>query len=445
MAEDHEELADSDAPPTELVGEDDVEGPTIGQKADDSGADPPEPFLMLQAHLKSHGLQSTLQEDGFGWEIRFDLPAGRDKRSVSVVSEEQASRLLSVDFRLHRSLGRYNGLWIEAMNQIEVHVIFEPSRASALLSLRYHERRTEGTNLGIDNGALEMSDAETGVSIRIAPASDLAKALATRREPMTMTISGVPVSSTEAADALVEKLGDAVAVEFALQTNAVMLVDRVRERSYHPASFGTKKPIEFPDSTFPHSVVLLYLSARQRQTSPLIRYWSYYGVLEYLFPKYAAIEARHRAAQTIRDRRFNKFSDADVTRLVEGIAKLTQMSSKESEQLVSTVKGIVSEEDLRDFITAAGLADRLRSKKNSASTISVDVERDDDVRRAIGRRVYEIRCNIVHSKSDGGPNGAASGGFIPGAAEEDLVAAELPLLRFLAEKALFDSVERLQL
>jgi hypothetical protein len=57
-----------------------------------------------------------------------------------------------------------------------------------------------------------------------------------------------------------------------------------------------------------------------------------------------------------------------------------------------------------------------------------------DMRTQLANRIYEIRCRIVHSKSDGGASEIPI--LLPFSKEAELLSADVQLLRFLAQKVL---------
>jgi len=191
---------------------------------------------------------------------------------------------------------------------------------------------------------------------------------------------------------------------------------------------------------YPHEPAVLYRSARELGTTPLIRYWTYYQVLEYFFPRYSLEEARRTASHILVDPRFDPHREEDVSRLLDSLGQATGRNrTTEEKDLATTLNAIVTESEIRQYIDDSGLEDLLRSKDSEVSDKRIILAGNEPTRGSVAARIYDIRCRIVHSKSDGGSGGT---GLLPGTYHEDLVLRELPLIEFLAQRALIASAER---
>ena len=424
-------------PETQLEESDDA------LEAEESPTEPvPAEFERLNEVLKSKEIESRLEHDIFGWDMRFQLPSGRGSRRVGVIDGPHAMSLAAFPLENHRLLERYVGSWSEAENTIEVRIA-GTNWASVGARLRAFPALVESDSVTVSGQILRFVSPDSSIKVQIGPASPLSCALNFARPAYSLTVIGAQVSTTADAERLVERLADSIFLEMAFKMRTRLTLERLRERW---AGVGLKMDasLTFPEAEYSHSAAMLYLGGQNAQSSPIVRYWSFYQVLEFFFPKYSAQEARRRAAQMLRHYSFDRFNDSDVGRLVDQISEISRShSSKEEEQLIATVRGSVTDADLREFIASQELEDVVSKKGASASATLVPLGAGGDIRDSVARRVYDIRCNIVHAKSEHARAGTA-GGFIPGSADEDLVLRELPLIRYLAEKALIDSAERLR-
>jgi hypothetical protein len=181
----------------------------------------------------------------------------------------------------------------------------------------------------------------------------------------------------------------------------------------------------------------MYQSGMEAANSPLIRYWSFYQVLEYFFPRFSREYSVNQLARFLKSPAFSPHNSDDVIKAVEIANSSSTGSISEVDQLKVTIRAVVSGVEVRRFIEESGLEDQLQRKKSELSNQLVRSSSDVDMLDQLSERIYDIRCRIVHSKSmnsrDGGP------GLLPGTHHDDLVLGEVELIRFLAEQALLSA------
>jgi hypothetical protein len=265
------------------------------------------------------------------------------------------------------------------------------------------------------------------------------------RQPLTLTLTGLTLATTAEAEAVLETVGDALMFESELVYGQSFSLARLERRevlrSGDPLRRRPRGQLRFPSNRYPHEPAVLFKTGRDRLAAPIIRYWSFYQVLEYFFPAYSLEAARRRLATLLRDPRFDVHSDDDLTRAVQQLAGAGRgLANSEREQLLATIEAIVSEDDLRDFFASAPALSEQLARKSEVSAEVISLDPKADLRRSISSRIYDIRCRIVHSKSDAAPTGA---GLLPGSHHDDLVRAELPVVEYLAQRALIAAAEPL--
>jgi hypothetical protein len=62
---------------------------------------------------------------------------------------------------------------------------------------------------------------------------------------------------------------------------------------------------------------------------------------------------------------------------------------------------------------------------------------DADLRNEVADRIYDIRCKIVHAKSDGGPSNAEP--LLPFSKDADSLGFDIGLARYIARRVLINS------
>jgi len=254
-----------------------------------------------------------------------------------------------------------------------------------------------------------------------------------------MRLWPVRVATTEEADDLVQTVSDAVLLQVAMLHGTVLAPLKLEdEQTLRNERRGRRRgPVQFPVSRFPHPPVTLYQAGLDRRIPPLLRYWSLYQVLEYFFPKYSEANRLQAVKQIVLSPTFDPHNDEELLRVI--MATETRADRQgEREQLNLCLKGITQKEVVVEVIVDLGLKDAL-VKKGGPSEKAVHTE-DPELLAQLSDRIYDIRCKIVHSKSSG--PGDAGPGLLPGTSDDLLVRPELPLLEFLAERALIASSEK---
>jgi hypothetical protein len=84
----------------------------------------------------------------------------------------------------------------------------------------------------------------------------------------------------------------------------------------------------------------------------------------------------------------------------------------------------------------------LLTKKGSKlkGVVPLQIEKDN-LSDQLADRIYAIRCRIVHAKSDGGHSGEDL--LLPTSEESELLWAEIAVLRYVAQQAIFSQSQRL--
>lgn len=438
-------------PPTELVPDTAVGEAEVDELSGVEEAVPP-PLAQLQEVLTKQGMASRVVHAGLAPNDRYflevDLAAGRSSRIVRIPTEA-ASDAEAIDFSAWRSLERYNAIWSPTSGMIEAVVRmdrFGPMPGMLLARLAGAPTRLQSSS---EPREVVLNDPSTDASLRIGPASPTAQVLLASGRGMagrsvTLTLSGIGVSSTSGAETLLEGVADAFMFECEVSYGASFTLARLEPREHGRltrARGRLSSPARFPVNAYPHEPVMLFKAGRDRTSAPTIRYWALYQVLEYFFPKYSLDESRRRLTGLLRDPRFDVHSDDDITNAVLLLSPVGRgQSGREQDQLDVMLRSIVNEDELRGFIHDAGLEERLADRKSPVSNETVSLRPSDDVRKDVGRRVYDIRCKIVHSKSESERESGA--GLIPGSHHDDMIREDLALIEFLAEKALIAAAER---
>ena len=410
--------------------------------------DVPSEIQRLQAVLeeadRSCSVDSRATRDGQIVELSFSLPAGRDERLVVVNTDGARALLDDEDLLSWRSLTHYNGIWNRETSVIEVEL-----RGQRLgPSPRYLLRSLDSPAGGDRVSQLEVEEAASGRRLVLGEAGPTAGAILgghrlgpPGRSLLTIRFEGHDISTTQEADSVIERFTDAFFFDLEVNRGFALVLRRLESHA-RPKRWRPERRNDptYPTNQYPHPPLLLYRLGRDRSVPPVLRYWALYQVLEYFFPRYSHEDAMRRLQRHLRSPSFDPHRDEDIVKAIALAGRST--NSGEREDLTSTLENITSPSELRAAISQLELGDVLRKGGRDLSTELVAVGSDDVVRQ-LARRIYDVRCKIVHSKSSGA-NHDPGPGLLAGTAHDDLIQPELPLLEYLAQQAIVASAEPLR-
>ena len=206
---------------------------------------------------------------------------------------------------------------------------------------------------------------------------------------------------------------------------------RGRERSSQATG------IQYPKTQFDAAPLSLYWYARSAAGMPLLQFLAFYQVIEFYFPIYSKSEAQRRLKAILKDPTFRGGRDADVARLLSAI----QISRSggfgdERSQLRATLAECCDSDGLRRFIEEdKERRDFFLTKCKSLPYHKIPLSNlSADVRGDVADRIYDIRCKIVHTKSDSRDGDVEL--LLPFSAEAEQLAYDIELAQYLAQQIL---------
>jgi hypothetical protein len=379
------------------------------------------------------------------------LPAGKRKRLVYLADYKETSGFAELQFERYRFVEGYESIccyedgFIEAYvrtilkvsaNFVLRHLLNEPysaSKKSEQLTVELKHQTTKGAT----------------VSITIGKPSRTISLLTGRDEEstsdLTLTILGVSISSMDEAVRALEKLANSCFFEIRNNLGQVLMLEPYQEGVRAPV-FRTKPksyPIDFPKYEYDLEPLTLYWYAASAYKLPLLQFLAYYQVLEFYFPLYSNAEVQSAVTNIIKDSTFDPNDPLDISKLVSVvIARSGRSYGGEKEQLRATIRACVQVEEVRKLCESEAVRKYLKDncRKLSPKKVSVD-NKDLDLRDQLAERIYDIRCAIVHTKSEETQRQT----ILPFTEEESLLRVEVTILEFLARKALQAASKKLSL
>jgi hypothetical protein len=114
------------------------------------------------------------------------------------------------------------------------------------------------------------------------------------------------VSKSSDADDLAERISDSLLLDLDIALGIRLIPRRLENRkAVRARSLRRRGRVAFPRNSYPHAPTVLYQAGREAGTAPLIRYWSFYQVLEYFFPQYNQAETLRQLSRLLRSPSFN--------------------------------------------------------------------------------------------------------------------------------------------
>jgi hypothetical protein len=169
---------------------------------------------------------------------------------------------------------------------------------------------------------------------------------------------------------------------------------------------------------------------------PLLQFLAFYQVIEFYFPVYSKAEAQRKVKAVLKDPTFRSDRDADLGRLLSAIyISRSGAYGDERSQVRATLMECVEPEGLRAFLEAD--PDRkdfyLAKGKSPYQRLSL-ANPTADLRNDVSDRIYDIRCKIVHTKSDSRTGDAEI--LLPFSREAEQLFFDIQLVRYLAQRVL---------
>jgi hypothetical protein len=170
---------------------------------------------------------------------------------------------------------------------------------------------------------------------------------------------------------------------------------------------------------------------------PLLQFLAYYQVVEFYFPVYSQSEAQRKLKVILKNPTFRGDRDADIARLLAAIhVSRSGAFGDERSQLRATMLECIDAESIREFIeNDTTLKEFYLTGSKSLPFHKIPIANESlDLRGDIAERIYDIRCRIVHTKSDG--RDAAGELLLPFSKEAELLGPDIRLVRYVAQQVL---------
>jgi hypothetical protein len=434
----------------------------------------------LKTEWTYHAARPGDDEDDDRYTLRFAVPNGRYLR-WHPVTDARADCILQVGVQSVTALAEYEAFFYPDLCEIEAQI--RPIHLAAPLVwrqlsnlpgvVRISPRKTDDE----DSDELEDHPKETWVlpfaaepsqdwSASIGPCSDrfpvyAERSFGPRSGRLTLRLRSGSLVTGRHDDLLsiLDRVSAAILFEldlrYSLALNLARLSPVARSRrtgldgvralapTQRAREISSEAP-RLPRNMYPSRPLKLYWYARSATNMPLLQFLASYQILEYYFATYYQREALDRMRQELLDPRNSPQDDAYLMRLLNLANAQGKTFGSEIDQLRATVRACVSNAHLKEY-----LEDPVRGKFYSGKQILKDVPRLDindtksDLRDQVTNRIYDIRCRIVHTKSD--TNDSYAELMLPFSEEAESLTFDIDLIQYLAQRILIHRAEPLRI
>lgn len=376
--------------------------------------------------------------------LRVGMKCGRNTRWLDLWSDESIILLLSIPFENYTFLSDIDAICSYHDGTIEVGI--RPA-GPFVGSITYMYRRLFGIDrdnkeFNVESGKISIAPAQEGLPlIEISPPSDVFMRLTRSRVRLTLKLSDCHVTTHDSAFALLNKVAGSVLFQLDLLTDVPMTLERERRRLAGGRRFKKKidlaSDLQYPKTEYDRAPLSLYWYARSAAGMPLLQFLAFYQVIEFYFPIYSQSEAQRKLKTILKDPTFRGDRDTDIAKLLATIQiSRSGTFGDERSQLRATLLECVDLAALRDFLD--GDAERKDFFLTKAKTLPYHkiplANPSADLRNDVANRVYDIRCKIVHAKTDSKDGSVEL--LLPFSKESEQLSFDIELVQYLAQRVL---------
>lgn len=169
----------------------------------------------------------------------------------------------------------------------------------------------------------------------------------------------------------------------------------------------------------------------QHASTSVLSFLSSIGIF---FPNIFTVRSSKRLKSILKDPTFSGDRDADISKLLNAV-KISRSGAfgDERSQLLATIMECVSTHELRSFFEEDQERKKFYSSKPKYHKIPL-ASISTDLRSDTAERIYNIRCKIVHTKSDSRDVGIEL--LLPFTPDSEQLYFDIELLMFLAQRVL---------
>ncbi|MDH1472956.1 hypothetical protein N5F13_00475 [Comamonas thiooxydans] len=403
----------------------------------------------LEARCKVAGIGYEERPDAVNRHVCISLKSGRNVRKLTLFSELSINKVLSVPFESYVFLSGLEAMCSYSDGTIEASVRPVGSALTIpfefMCGLLFGE--AQRANLNLESAKIELAPSKEGQpAVEISQASEAFYALSKFpvRNRLTLKLKGCHVKTHDAALALLQKLAGSVLFQVDLLLKVPLALERERRMPTPPGKRARRavgpEDLRYPQTQFDQAPLSLYSYARSAVGMPLLQFLAFYQVIEFYFPIYSQSEAQRRIKAILKDPTFRGDRDADIARLLASIqVSRSGAYGDERSQLRATLLECTDSGELRQFLEEdepRKVFFQTKSKSLPCHMLPIATP-TADLCSDVSERIYDIRCKIVHTKSDSRDSTVEL--LLPFSPEAEQLSYDIELVQYLAEKVMISS------
>lgn len=398
----------------------------------------------LKARCKDAGIGLNIEQDGDGdLQFNFAFNAGKEKRIVNIWDQNDLVVLEGIEFEKYTFISNLQAICSYEKGTIECAV--QAAGNSRPLPILY--KRLFGVSIrdARKNGAKIVASVEEGeptVELGMSTA-EFDAIVSQSSSTITLKIGGLNVHQHDEVFNYLTVVANSLLFQLDMISDLPLVLKKVvsnRKRSPVPEAVPA---LIFPKVEFESAPLSLYWYGRSAVGMPLLQYLAFYQVIEFYFPRYSQSEAHRKLKSVLKDPTFRSDKDSDVAKLLAAIhVSKSGAFGDERSQLRAVLDECTFSDEIKRFVIEDNERSAFFNAKAKASYQKINVLSDDDVRADVSRRIYEIRCKIVHTKSDARDVEVKM--LLPFSSEADQLRFDIELIQYVAQKVLIAGATRMR-
>ena len=252
----------------------------------------------------------------------------------------------------------------------------------------------------------------------------------------TIQVYNINENNTHSSSKVANQLINSALFELSLIKDTHLKLEEPRTRDlFRFRREIINKELDVPKIKYDNDIIKHY-SMGLEGSHPVLSFLSFYQVIEGYFIKASNSELIKDTQKYLLDPRFNVKQESTILELIDDIQKF-KLENSELNQLKIVLNNYIDKNKTIEFInkfeTKKGEKYFSGKKTIFGENLKLILENDNLV-SSLAKRIYTIRCAIVHSKM--GHNNVK---YIPSSKNDKILLLETPLMRFLAEEIIINS------
>lgn len=396
----------------------------------------------LEQRCKAAGISFEDQSEPGEWKIRIGMKCARSLRHVSLWSAEGINNILAIPFEKYVYLADLEAICCYSEGVIEAGI--RPT-GPGLIMMNNIYRRLFGVlklaDFDINAAKIEVPPTHDGMPrIEISRASETYTKLNDRfgNNRLTIKLTQCHITTHDSALILLQKIAGSVLFQIDLLSDMAFVLERERKRPLRKLAKTTSAlNLQYPRTQYDKAPLALYSYARSASGMPLLQFLAFYQVVEFYFPIYSQSEAHRKLKTILKNPTFRGDRDADIAQLLSAIhVSRSGAFGDERSQLKATILECTDPDSIRNFLESdEARKEFFQTKAKSLPYHKLPLANPTaDLRGDVAERIYDIRCKIVHTKSDS-RDGAVEI-LLPFTPEAEQLSFDIELVRYVAQQIL---------